>query len=139
LVISLIVARSILIVQYLRAQAWSRLDGAGPSALRVARSVVSLLDTVAYLRDMPDEAPVIAALETAGCFRGGVFDPGPEGSVIVRDWQLADKQSGGPEDLLAALAAAAGRTPPGTPPGTPLVPAPADPPDSQVIVAATRI
>jgi hypothetical protein len=109
------VARSTLIVQYLRTQAWSRLDSAGPSALRVARNVVSLLDTVAYLSDMPDEAPVIAALEGAGCFRNGTFDPGPEGAVIARDWQLADEQSGGPEDLLSALAEAAARTPPGSP------------------------
>jgi hypothetical protein len=107
------VAKSILVVQYLRTQAWWRLDSAGPSALRVARSVVSLLDAAAYLRDVPDGAPAVAALEAAGCFRGDVFDPGPEGAVIVRDWQLADEQSGGPEELLTALAAAAGRTPPG--------------------------
>jgi hypothetical protein len=107
------VAKSILVVQYLRTQAWWRLDTAGPSALRAARSVVSLLDAAAYLRDVPDHAPAVAALEAAGCFRGGAFDPGPEGAVIVRDWQLADEQSGGPEDLLTALAAAAGRTPPG--------------------------
>jgi hypothetical protein len=109
------VAKSILIVQYLRTQAWCRLDSAGPSALRVARNVVSLLDAAAFLRDMPDDAPVIAALEAAGCFRGGVFDPGPEGAAIVSDWQLADEQSGGPEDLLYAMVAAATRTPPGGP------------------------
>jgi hypothetical protein len=115
-------------VQHLRTQAWSRLDGAGPSALRVARSVVSLLDTAAYLSEMSDDDPAIAALDAAGCFRGGTFDPGPEGAVIVRDWQLADQQSGGPEDLLAALAAAAGRTPP----GGPLVPSPAGPLDARL-------
>jgi hypothetical protein len=106
-------------VQYLRAQAWRRLDGAGPSALRVARSVVSLLDAAAYLHEVSDDSPAIAALDAAGCFRGGTFDPGPEGAVIVRDWQLADQQSGDPEDLLSALVAAARRTPP----GGPLVPA----------------
>jgi hypothetical protein len=109
LLTSLSVAKSILVVQYLRTQAWWRLDTAGPSALRAARSVVSLLDAAAYLRYLPDNAPAVAALEAAGCFRGGAFDPGPEGAVIVRDWQLADEQSGGPEDLLTALAAAAGR------------------------------
>ena len=107
--------RTILIVQYLRTQAWVRLDGAGPSALRAARNVVSLLDTAAYLRDLGDDHPAMTALDAAGCFRGGAFDPGPEGAVIVRDWQLADEQSGGPEDLLSELAAAAGRTPPGGP------------------------
>ena len=80
---------------------------------------MSLLDTAAYLSEVSDDAPAIAALDAAGCFRGGTFNPGPEGAVIVRDWQLADQQSGGPEDLLAALAAAAGRTPP----SGPLVPA----------------
>ncbi|HEY1625395.1 MAG TPA: hypothetical protein VGG16_16515 [Streptosporangiaceae bacterium] len=108
-------AKSILIVEYLRAQAWARLDGVGPSALRVARSVVSLLDTAAYLDDMPDDSPLITALDTAGCFRGGTFDPGPEGAAVVSGWQLADEQSGGPVDLLYALTAAAGRTPPGGP------------------------
>ena len=104
-------AKSTLIVKYLRAQAWSRLDTAGPNALRAARNVVSLLDTAAYLADMPDDSPVIVALEAAGCFRGDVFSPGPEGEAIVRGWQLADEQTGGPEELLSALAAAAGRTP----------------------------
>ena len=117
LLASLFVATSTLIVKYLKAQVWWRLDSAGPSALRVARNVVSLLDAAAYLSAVPDDAPAVAALEAAGCFRGGTFDPGPEGAVIVRDWQLADEQSGGPEDLLTALAAAAGRTPPGGPAG----------------------
>jgi hypothetical protein len=109
------VAKAILLAQFLRAQAWWRLDGAGPSALRVARSVVSLLDTVAYLRDVSDDHPDLLALEAAGCFHGGMFDPGPEGADIIRDWQLADQQSAGPRDLLAVLAAAAARTPPGLP------------------------
>ncbi len=87
---------------------------------------MSLLDTAAYLSEVSDDDPAIVALDAAGCFRGGTFDPGPEGAVIVRDWQLADQQSGGPEDLLAALAAAAGRTPRGRP-GGPQVPSPAAP------------
>jgi hypothetical protein len=136
LVTSLFVAKSILIVEYLRTQAWARLDSAGPSALRVARNVVSLLDAVAYLGDMPDDAPEIAALEAAGCFRDGAFDPGPEGEVIVRDWQLADEQSGGPDDLLSALADAAGRNPAGGPlaPESPgrVVPAPGKPADDRI-------
>jgi hypothetical protein len=113
--LSLSVAKAILVAQFLRAQAWLRLDGAGPNALRVARCVVSLLDTAAYLRDILDEDPALRAMETAGCFLGGVFDPGPEGAAIVRDWQLADEQTAGPTDLLTALAAAATRTPPGGP------------------------
>jgi len=108
------VARAILVAQHLRARAWWRLDTAGENALRVARSVVSLLDAAAYLRDIPDDHPAMRTLADAGCFDTGVFDPGPEGEVIIRDWQLADKQTAGPAALLAALAAAApDRTPPG--------------------------
>jgi|GEM_PF-6011428 len=101
-----------LLAQYFRDQAWCRLDGAGPNALRVARNVVSLLDAAAYLSGVPDDLPAIAALDAAGCFGRGAFEPGTEGAVIVRDWQLADRQSAGPQDLMSALAAAAGRTPP---------------------------
>jgi hypothetical protein len=109
------VAKAILVAQFLRARAWWRLDTAGENALRVARSVVSLLDAAAYLCDIPDDDPAMRTLAGAGCFRGGAFDPGPEGAVIIRDWQLADEQTAGPADLLAALAAAADRTPPGGP------------------------
>ena len=108
-------AKAILVAQFLRARAWWRLDSAGDSALRVARCVVSLLDTAGYLRDLPDDDPAMQALAAAGCFLGGAFDPGPEGAVIVRDWQLADEQSAGPRELLSALVAAATRTPPGGP------------------------
>jgi len=105
------VAKAILVAQFLRAQAWWRLDHAGENAQRVARCVVALLDAVGYLCQVPDDDPALRALDEAGCFGGGVFDPGPEGAVIIRDWQLADEQTAGPSDLLAALAAAAGRTP----------------------------
>src|ERR1700683_5785082 len=97
-----------MIARCLRAQAWWRLDTAGVSASRVARSVVSMLDTAMYLQDVPDDHPDILALEAGGCFLGDVFYPGPEGAVIVREWQLADKTPAGPADLLAALAQAVG-------------------------------
>ncbi len=97
-------AKAILIARFLRERAWWRLDSAGYSALHVARSVVSLLDAVAYLRELPDDAPGIAALEAAGCFRDGSFDPGPEGAAIITDWQLADEASAGPAELLDQLA-----------------------------------
>ena len=99
--------KAILVAQFLRARAWWRLDSAGASALHVARSVVSLLDAAAYLRDLPDDHPDMMALEAAGCFGAGVFDPGPEGADIVREWQLADTRSAGPSDLLAELVRAA--------------------------------
>ena len=82
-----------LVAQFLRERAWWRLDSAGASAPRVARSVVSLLDAAGYLRDLPDDDPDLLALEAMGCFGGGVFDPGPGGAYIVREWQLADERS----------------------------------------------
>jgi hypothetical protein len=103
------VTKAILVAQFLRARAWWRLDSAGASALPVARSVVSLLDAAGYARGLPDDDPGIAALDAAGCFSGGIFDPGPQGWIIVREWQLADEASAGPEDLLAQLARAASR------------------------------
>jgi hypothetical protein len=103
------VSKAIMVAQFLRARGWWRLDGAGPSAQRVARSVVSLLDAAAYAEGLPDDDPVLAALDAAGCFTGGLFNPGPEGWMIVRDWQLADEATEGPEDLLDQLARAAGR------------------------------
>jgi hypothetical protein len=98
-----------MVAQFLRARGWWRLDSAGPSAVRVARSVVSLLDAAAYAEGLPDDDPVLADLDAAGCFTGGLFNPGPEGWLIVRDWQLADEATEGPEDLLDQLARAAAR------------------------------
>jgi len=96
-----------LVSVFLRERAWWRLDSAGASPLHVGRSVVSLLDAAAYLRDVRDRDPRIRALEVAGCFRGGAFDPGPVGAAIIREWQLADEATAGPDELLAALAEAA--------------------------------
>ena len=93
--------------QFLRARAWWRLDIAGAPALHVTRSVVSLLDAACYLERFPDNHPEIMALEAAGCFRGGAFDPGPEGWPIVTEWQLADQSTAGPADLIVELIRAA--------------------------------
>ena len=117
MVSSLFVAKAILVAQFLRARARWRLDSAGASARHAARSVVCLLDAAGYLRDVADDDADIVALDAAGCFRGGVFDPGPEGAVIVRKWQLADQPSAGPRDLLAELARAAHRARLGAVPG----------------------
>jgi hypothetical protein len=103
------VTKAILVAQFLRARAWWRLDSAGASAVHVARSVVSLIDAAGYVQGLREDDPGLLALDAAGCFTGGVFDPGPEGWQIVREWQLADEASAGPEDLLALLARAAGR------------------------------
>jgi len=101
-----------MMARYLRAQAWWRLDSAGAGARHAARSVVALLNAASYLRDVPDTDPDIGTLEGAGCFRSGAFDPGPAGAYVVRGWQLADRTTGGPRELLSALAAAATTTPP---------------------------
>jgi hypothetical protein len=92
-----------MISRFLRDQAWWRLDCAGASALRVARSVVSLLDAATYAAQMPDDDPDLKALTIAGCFHGGIFDPGEEGLAVVRGWQLADQSTAGPRDLLAEM------------------------------------
>jgi hypothetical protein len=105
------VSKAILVARFLRERAWWRLDSAGASAPRAARSVVSLLDAVGYLRELPDDDPDLLALEAMGCFRGDAFDPGPEGASIVRGWQLADERSAGPRELLAELARAAHASP----------------------------
>ncbi len=99
--------KAILIAQFLRARARWRLDSAGASALHAARSVVALLDAAVYMQDIPDDDPDILALQAAGCFRGGVFDPGPKGTDLTRRWQLGDVPTAGPRDLLAALVRAA--------------------------------
>ena len=109
---SLIVTKSSVVAQFLQARARWRLDSAGASASHAARSVVSLLDAAAYLRDVPDDDPDIVTLDAAGCFRGEAFDPGPEGALLIRRWQLADVASAGPRDLLTALAQAALKTAP---------------------------
>jgi hypothetical protein len=104
---SRIVTRAILIADFLRAQARWRLNSAGDSPIRVGRCVVSLLDAAAYMAEVPEDDPSLIALARAGCFSGGAFDPGDKGLALVRSWQLADKQSAGPDELLPALAAAA--------------------------------
>jgi len=101
------VTKAILIAQFLRARARWRLDSAGASALHAARSVVALLDAAVYMLEIPDDDPDILALQAAGCFRGGVFDPGPKGTDLTRRWQLGDVPTAGPRDLLAALVRAA--------------------------------
>jgi hypothetical protein len=101
------VGKAILVAQFLRDRAWWRLDSADANALRAARSVVSLLDAAAYVRDLPHDDPDLLALEAMGCFGDGVFDPGPEGAYIIRGWQLADERSAGPCELLAELVRAA--------------------------------
>lgn len=96
-----------MMARFLRDQAWRRLDSPGMNAIRVARSVVALLDTAARLEEIPDGHPDVERLARAGCFRGGVFDPGEAGLAVVRGWELADQPSVPRQDLVAALAVTA--------------------------------
>jgi hypothetical protein len=80
------------------------------NAIRVARSVVALLDTAARLEEVPDSHPDVERLARAGCFRGGMFDPGEAGLAVVRGGELADQPSVPGQDLVAALAVTASGT-----------------------------
>src|ERR1700744_5011723 len=93
-----------MVAQFVREQAWWRLDTPGLSAIRVARCVVALLDAAACIGGLPEDHPELEELDRAGCFEGGVFTPGEAGVAVVRGWELADEPTGTDQDLLAALA-----------------------------------
>ena len=93
-----------MVAQYLRDQAWWRLNSPGLSAVRVARSVVALLDAAACLAYVPESHPDLEELDRAGCFVTGAFDPGDAGLAVVRGWELTDQPTGAKQDLLGALA-----------------------------------
>ena len=93
-----------MVAQFVREQAWWRLDTPGLSAIRVARCVVALLDAAACIGGLPEDHPELEELDRAGCFEGGVFNPGEAGVAVVRGWELADEPTGTDQDLLAALA-----------------------------------
>ena len=92
-----------MVAQFVRDQAWWRLDSPGASAIRVARSVVALLDAAVRIVDLPEDHPDLEELDRAGCFRDGSFDPGEAGLAVVRRWELADQPTGTRLDLLGAL------------------------------------
>ena len=93
-----------MVVEFIRNQAWWRLDSPGLSAVRVARSVVALLDAAACLSRLPEDHPDLEELDQAGCFAGGSFDPGDAGLAVIRGWELADEATGTEQDLLGTLA-----------------------------------
>ncbi|HEX4254795.1 MAG TPA: hypothetical protein VH089_06890 [Streptosporangiaceae bacterium] len=96
--------RAMMVAQFVRAQAWWRLDTPGVSAIRAARCVVALLDAAGCISGLPETRPELEELDRAGCFASGQFDPGPAGVAVVRGWELADEPTGATQDLLAALA-----------------------------------
>ena len=93
-----------MVAQFVRAQAWWRLDTPGLSAIRAARCVVALLDAAVCIRALPDDHPDLEELDRAGCFATGAFDPGDAGLAVVRGWELTDQPTGTEHDLLGALA-----------------------------------
>jgi hypothetical protein len=94
--------------EFLRAQAAWRLSRAGGDPVRAARCAAALLDAAAYVAGLTDDDRGLAMLARGGCFRGQVFDPGPEGVSLARWWQYRDAPQSRPQDLVAALAAAVG-------------------------------
>ena len=94
------------VAQFVREQAWWRLNSPGLGAIPAARSVVALLDAAACIAELPEDDPDLEELARAGCFRDGIFDPGEAGLVVIRGWELTDEPAGRRQDLLGALAAA---------------------------------
>ncbi|WP_084963818.1 hypothetical protein [Thermoactinospora rubra] len=93
-------SRSQSLAEYLRAQAWRRLDRVerGDNGMN-ARCALALLDAAAYAADLPEDDPLIDRLQSAGCFGPlGEFEPGEPGRRLVRDWT-----GGEPAELLLAL------------------------------------
>jgi hypothetical protein len=104
------VTRQLLVAEFLRSQAAWRLARADGDPVRAARCAAALLDAAAYAAGLTDDDRTLGLLARGGCFRGQVFDPGPSGISIARWWQYRDAPQVGPQDLVAALAAAAGVT-----------------------------
>lgn len=71
---------------------------------RNARCALALLDAASYAEALPDDDPLIAMLDKAGCF-GPLgyedFAPGEAGARLIREWE-----GGEPHELLLALPAA---------------------------------
>ncbi|MDR8411492.1 hypothetical protein [Nonomuraea sp. 3-1Str] len=102
-------SRSESLAAYFRTQARRRLDRVESNdAGRNARSALALLDAAAYAAGLADDDPLIERLAEAGCFgesgREG-FDPGPEGTRLVRGWE-----GGEPRELILALPSVAAST-----------------------------
>jgi hypothetical protein len=100
--------------EFLRAQAAWRLGRAGGDPVRSARCAAALLDAAAYVAALADDDRGLATLARGGCFRGQVFDPGPNGVSLTRSWQYRDVPQAGPQDLITALATAVGMAPSGS-------------------------
>ncbi|MDH2428252.1 hypothetical protein [Sphaerisporangium sp. TRM90804] len=87
---------------YLRARARWRLDRVQhKDAGWNARCALALLDAAAYVEVLPEDDPLVLALEEAGCFGahgGGEFEPGEAVARFIDFWH-----EGEPWELLTAL------------------------------------
>ncbi|GII87168.1 hypothetical protein Ssi03_51580 [Sphaerisporangium siamense] len=66
-----------------------------------ARCALALLDAASYVHDLPEDDPLIVALEQAGCFGPygvGDFQPGEAVAKLIDFWH-----SGEPWELLTAI------------------------------------
>lgn len=98
-----------MIAEYLRPYAQWRINRPDPcDGGRNARAAIGLIDAAAYVSRLDDSERVIVRMAIAGCFALGRFNPGAEGENLIRFWHY-DDVSGGPSDLLEALAERAER------------------------------
>jgi hypothetical protein len=98
-----------MIAEYLRPYAQWRINRPDPcDDGRNARAAIGLIDAAAYVSQLDDSERVIVRMAIAGCFALGRFNPGAEGENLIRFWHY-DDASGGPSDLLEALAERAER------------------------------
>lgn len=103
------VLRTLMIVEYLRPYAQWRINRPDPcDGGRNARAAIGLIDAAAYVSRLDDSERVIVRMAIAGCFALGRFNPGAEGENLIRFWHY-DDATGGPADLLEALADCAER------------------------------
>ncbi|MEU5882153.1 hypothetical protein [Spirillospora sp. NPDC047279] len=98
-----------MIADYLRPYAQWRINRADTrDDGRNARAAIGLIDAASYCMQIDDGERVVVRMAIAGCFAFGRFNPGAEGERLIRFWHYEDA-SGGPAELLEAVAAAAER------------------------------
>lgn len=99
--------KSFMIAECLRRYAWWRLNRSDEQDEgRNARSAIALLNAAAYAAELPEDAPVISRLCTAGSLTGDEFHLPSSAERIVRFWHY-EETAGNPDELLEAIAAMA--------------------------------
>jgi hypothetical protein len=101
------VRKTFMIAECLRRYAWWRLNRSDDhDEGRNARCAVALLGAAAYAAELPDDAPVLGRLRSAGALTEEEFRLPPSAERIVRFWHY-EEPGGAPADLLEAIAAMA--------------------------------